>query len=233
MRRQQTPGQLWTFRNRKTSEEITGVLPIKCGESNEFARWLSRPSNPRGGIWASRQFLHDCRIAFYEANCEKRRRYSISYYAANSEDRKAYTISYKAANSEKVKAGQRLWKRKNYEKSIAASATAEIRKLLRFLNLPKDFNIEEVASRQDISNEQLEQATKGHGWPDWKKEFLEEKRPGDYLRDVQWARAILEYRAKREYKIAYRFTSIKRKIFENVFLFYKWQLKRASKGDLC
>lgn len=54
-KRKQTPGGLWTFKNKKTGEEITGVLPLIRGQSNDFAYWCGY------GTWQSAKFAKDTR----------------------------------------------------------------------------------------------------------------------------------------------------------------------------
>ena len=50
-KRKALPGQIHTFKDSKTGEEHTGVLPSKLGESNKFAIW-------DGLTWKSRKFVN-------------------------------------------------------------------------------------------------------------------------------------------------------------------------------
>ncbi len=85
----------------------------------------------------------------------------------------------------------------------------------------------------EIPNDRLETCTEGHGWPDFKDEALEEKGPKpNGLKMSQWARAVLEYRAARPYRVAWRWDSTKRTIFDDVFAFYGWQLDQKQKEYL-
>jgi len=104
-----------------------------------------------------------------------------------------------------------------------------LRDFLRLLGLPKDYPIRELISDSTVSDKKLEEITKGGGYPDWAKECIEEKKLHDRIRPGQWARAILEYRAGRQYKIAWRFTSTRRKVFGTIFDFHEWRMKRKEK----
>jgi len=54
----QVPGQMYIFRNKKTGEEDTVVLPLVYGESNDFVFWCPRKDgkHKNGGTWASAKF---------------------------------------------------------------------------------------------------------------------------------------------------------------------------------
>lgn len=112
--------------------------------------------------------------------------------------------------------------------SGAGQAKSHVRRLLKSLGCADDYDIRQIVSDVNISNEQLEAIAGGNGYPDWEEEGLEEKRPGDQLRPAQWARAVLFYRGGKKYKVAYRFTSTKRKVFDTVFDFYFWQIGQAE-----
>jgi hypothetical protein len=123
---------------------------------------------------------------------------------------------------------KKLWVHNNPEKAAAGSARAQLKKFLTLAGLSAKYDIRQLISDIEIPNDLLEKLTKGGGWPDWRNEGLEEKTVNDYLRATQWARAILEYRAGRKYKVAWRYTSTKRKVFQTVFDFYEWQQRRKD-----
>jgi hypothetical protein len=91
-----------------------------------------------------------------------------------------------------------------------------------------------VLQNQEVptTNKVLEKIAGKNGWYDFKDEKLEEKGPKpDGLSPAQWARAILEYRAGREYQVAWRWTPSTRDVFPNVWSFYAWLLTaRPSKS---
>jgi hypothetical protein len=124
---------------------------------------------------------------------------------------------------------------KKYQSSVPAEertanrATSEVNEFLRFLKLSINSNLKSIIKNSKVSNDALKKLTRGNGYPDWKEEALEEKKPKDILQVTQWARAILEYRAGRKYRVSCRFTSTKRRIFKDVFSFYEWQLKQKEK----
>jgi hypothetical protein len=117
-------------------------------------------------------------------------------------------------------------------RSAKSTLKAFLRKVLKASDIkPKKygevFSLEElkflILDRR-ITNKKLARVAKRYGWPDFRKEALEEKGPRqDWLNESQWARAILEYRSGRKYKVAWRFTSTRRKVFQTVFDFFLWQ----------
>jgi hypothetical protein len=127
----------------------------------------------------------------------------------------------------------------DFNNRLARSAKSTLRLFLKQIEAPvkkkkygDEFSKTEIkflVSERFISSKILLKATKGFGWPDFRKEYLEEKGPKqDWLSVVQWARAILEYRAGRKYKVVWRFTSTRRKVFQTVYDFYIWQQSLAS-----
>ena len=110
---------------------------------------------------------------------------------------------------------------RKYIQSPKAMAKYARNQLDKFLKLIGIKNLRDIKM---CSDRKLEKIAGGNGYPDFLKETLEEKGPKmDCLGISQWARAILEYRAGRKYRVAWRFTSIRRKIFKDVFDFYNWQ----------
>lgn len=116
--------------------------------------------------------------------------------------------------------------------NVCYQSAAAARSILKqFLGM---CGIQSVNDLWEVSDEQLENITKGHGWPDWKEEAIEEKGPKtDCLRSPQWARAILEYRSGRPYKVAWRTSRTESILFETVYDFYDWQQKNKDRRDLC
>jgi hypothetical protein len=53
----QFPGQVYTFRNKRTGETDAGILPDEYGQGNDFALWHKGDSK-QGGHWASRKFAN-------------------------------------------------------------------------------------------------------------------------------------------------------------------------------
>lgn len=117
----------------------------------------------------------------------------------------------------------RKWGLENPEKRTALYARNDLRLFLRACG------VDDLKELRKVSNKVLEAIAKKSGWPDFKEECLEEKRIGDAIRPSQWARAILEYRAGRRYRVAWRFTSTRRRVFKDVFAFYKWQIAALRK----
>ncbi len=164
-------------------------------------------------------------------NPEKEQAREARRRKCHPKETKVRIVRWRKNNPEKVKAGLKRWRTNNPEKYAAAFATSQLKKFLRLLDLLEDSNPRQVVSNPKISNKRLEKLTRGNGWPDWKEEALEEKKLGDGLQVTQWARAILEYRVGRKYRVAWRLTSIKRKVFKDVFAFYEWQLKQIQRQE--
>jgi hypothetical protein len=160
-------------------------------------------------------------IAAYQASSEYRAR--IDAYQKSPRG-KATTAAYHSSPEYKlIVAAYRV-----SPAGLAACAKTRVSKLLKRLKLSKNYDVRGLVLNRKISNRMLEEITRGAGWPDFREEALEEKRRGDYLSESQWARAILEYRLNRKYRVAWRFTSARRKIFTTVFDFYDWQLKQKE-----
>jgi hypothetical protein len=81
-----------------------------------------------------------------------------------------------------------------------------------------------------VTDRRLTQLASNGGFPDWVDEGLEEKgRKLDFIRVQQYARAILFYRSDAEFRVAWRYTSTRRKVFADVFDFYDF-LQEFAKG---
>lgn len=107
---------------------------------------------------------------------------------------------------------------------MALHARHPLKKMLIALGLPKNYDVRQLVSDPEIADAKLEKIAGRNGYPDFRQEALEEKGPKtDFLSSRQWARAILEYRSGRKYRVAWRFTSTERNLFEDVFSFYEWQ----------
>ncbi len=134
---------------------------------------------------------------------------------------KGVAVALQYAKSETGRAVRRRYEWIRFPKKI-------FRKFLKLLGLPKNYDPHNLILSSKISDEHLKKIAGNNGWPDFRDEALEEKGPKlDCISLTQWARAILEYRAGRTYRVAWRFTSTKRRIFKDVFEFYEWQIKRA------
>ena len=113
--------------------------------------------------------------------------------------------------------------------SLARMARKHLRGFLRLLGCPEGYDVRNLVMDQGVSNLTLERISRGEGYPDFENEALEEKGPKiDALQSTQWARAVLEYRAGRKYRVAWRLTSTRRKVFPNVFDFYAWQTRQIN-----
>ena len=55
--KRQEPGKPWTFRNKRTGEEVSGILPLE-GQSNDFAYFHSRRPD-RKSTWTCAKFARD------------------------------------------------------------------------------------------------------------------------------------------------------------------------------
>jgi hypothetical protein len=62
MRQFQVPGKLFTFKRRKTGQEITVLLPLNHGESNDDVFWFPPRGTNKIGCWKSR-VIHNARCA--------------------------------------------------------------------------------------------------------------------------------------------------------------------------
>ncbi len=103
---------------------------------------------------------------------------------------------------------------------------------LKKLGFSADYNVRKVLGNKRISNKKLGLIAAGSGYPDFPKEALEEKGPGvDAIRPNQWARAVLEYRAGRAYKVCWRFDSLNRRMFNSVFDFCDWQIEQGKNKE--
>jgi hypothetical protein len=180
----------------------------------------------------NRNKCRECSRKWDRNNPEKRRESYRRWKKRYPERNKAHQRKWYNKNIEQIKIRQRAWQnknpgasrkwqKKNPERAAAVSAKTKLRAFLRACSITSFDDLGDVPSAT------LLKLTKGNGWPDFKKECLEEKRAGDSLQPSQWARAILEYRAGRKYRVAWRFTSTRRKVFKNVFAFYKWQIDRG------
>ena len=92
------------------------------------------------------------------------------------------------------------------------------------MGLGKHYDLRRVVLNPTVSNKKLDQLTGGAGHPDWRSEAIEEKR-SDPLTVSQIARAILEYRADKKFKVAWRFSFTKHRIFPDIFAFLDWQAR--------
>jgi hypothetical protein len=155
-----------------------------------------------------------------------------------SEESKRTALAVLFSFSVKKKVKQDKYGDKLYERNMracASEARSTVRRFLTLVKLSRDYDIRKIVLNPTVSNKLLEQLTGGYGYPDFRKECVEEKGPRkDYLTLSQWARSILEYRSDRPYRVAWRFSLTRRRIFPDVFSFYEWQLKhlkpRKSKG---
>lgn len=103
-----------------------------------------------------------------------------------------------------------------------ASSRCDYLKILKSSGLSERTPVRDILNNNKVTNEILENISKGHGYPDWPKEDLEEKKAGDCLESTQWARAILTMRSGGRYRVSFRFSSNRRKIFKDVFDFQDW-----------
>lgn len=99
---------------------------------------------------------------------------------------------------------------------------AGYRIILTRTKLPKNYEIRRLIAEPRLTDALLQNLAHGGGYPDWRGEALEEKKAGDSLKANQWARAILTMRHGGRYRVAWRFSSTKRKVFDSVFDFYDW-----------
>lgn len=107
-------------------------------------------------------------------------------------------------------------------RSCAAQAKSELRKFLRLVGVSENYrDIRRLVLDIRVTDRRLTQLASNGGYPDWPDEHLEEKgKKLDFIRVQQYARALIYYRANLPYRVAWRFTSTKRKVFETVFDFY-------------
>jgi hypothetical protein len=180
---------------------------------------------PRGGRVQKFCCSCHCSLYHYHLNPEpvkkrRRERYKRNPKSAEIERRRSrkynkehYSESYKYACE---------WRLKHPRMTVAWAAEMAMKLFLEKLGYSRDYNVRQVVGNRKISNKLLESLTRGGGWPDWRKECVEEKRLRDFIQVTQWARSILEYRAGREYKVAFRLNRFKSKLFNTVFEFYDW-----------
>lgn len=154
---------------------------------------------------------------------EEAKAYRQKWEKENPRNRTEYAKNYYKKNRKKCLQNVKEWTRKHTSERRAYLATREMKYFLYLLNLPKDYNIRNIVRDLKISTTHLQNIAKKGGWPDWKEEAIEEKKGTDWLRACQIARAVLEYRVNRKYRVSYRFSSTKQRIFKNIFDFYEWQ----------
>lgn len=116
-------------------------------------------------------------------------------------------------------------KERLYEANLRQCAQigrSNVRRFLTLLGLGKHYDLRRVVLNPTVSNKKLDQLTGGAGYADWRAEAIEEKR-SDPLTVSQIARAVLEYRSDKKYKVAWRFSFTKHRIFADIFAFLAWQ----------
>lgn len=137
----------------------------------------------------------------------------------------------------KGKERYRKWNRKyrkNYPTMDTAScARNRLRQTLRQCGVDAaDIKSANPRALLCVPSAVLDKVADGNGYADFQDVGLEVKTQRDYLSPTQWARAILNYRNGKPYRIVYIEPTpdgrdIRRHMFETVFTFYDWQQEQA------